>query len=179
MQYTLILKPCLKTRRKITATKKRLEKLYGYTGSLSNKGVHITMAYLKNSQFLYADSIKTLCESTSPFTFEIGNVDYFEKIKKGKTSYIVFLNVIPSREMCEFHARLLEALGNNTTETGKFIPHITLMRKNVTGHNLPEILEFSENLKINCKFLAGHLILGKRRSENSRWHFEHIEFHKI
>ncbi|NOL59959.1 2'-5' RNA ligase family protein [Ferroplasma acidiphilum] len=179
MQYTLILKPSLSARRKITAKKKRLEKLYGYTGSLSNKGVHITMAYLRNSRFLDVNPIITLCGKTAPFTYEMGEVGYFEKVRKGKISYIVFLNVIPSPEMYEFHEGLIKALGDNTTEVGKFIPHITLIRKNVNENNLNEIVKFCENLKIDCKFLSTYLILGKRSSEYSRWHFEHIDFHKI
>jgi len=179
MQYTLILKPSLRTRREITTMKKRLEKIYGYTGSLSNKGVHITMAYLRNSQFLDIEPIKILCGTTTPFTFEIGNIGYFEKIKKEKISYIIFLNVIPSRAMEEFHAKLLKALGDNTTESGKFIPHITLIRKNVNSENIKQILAIVDNFKIDCKFDANYLILGKRSSETSRWHFEHIDFHKI
>jgi 2'-5' RNA ligase len=179
MQYTLILKPSLGARRKITTMKKRLEKIYGYTGSLSNKGVHITMSYLRNSQFLDIEPIKILCESTSPFSFEIGDTGYFEKIKKEKISYIVFLNVLPSKRMEEFHSKLLKALGDNTTEAGKFIPHITLIRKNVNDENIKNILAAVSNLKIECTFEANYLILGKRSSETSRWHFEHINFHKI
>ena len=178
MQYTIILKPCTKTRRKITAVKKHLEALYGYTGSLSNKGVHITMAYLRNSQFLDVPSVKTVCESTKPFTFELGSTGYFEKIRNNKKSYVVFYRVITSPEMDEFHKRLVKALGDNSSDTGKFIPHITLIRKNVHEGNIKEILNLTENSKISCEFLCKYLILGKRSSQNSRWHFEHLDFRK-
>jgi 2'-5' RNA ligase len=179
MQYTLILKPSEKTRRKITRIKKRLETKYGYTGSLSSKGVHITMAYLKNPWVIDISSIERLCIGTLPFTFTIGGPDYFEKIKNGIKSYIVYYRVIPSREMEEFHEKLVKSLGNNSMDAGKFVPHITLIRKNVDDKKLDEILSWTKNIKIDCQFMSNYLIVGKRLSQNGRWNFDHIYFRKI
>ncbi|WP_337860002.1 2'-5' RNA ligase family protein [Ferroplasma sp.] len=179
MQYTLILKPDLKTRRKITYKKKKLQNLYGYTGSLSNKGVHITMVYFKNSQFLDIAPVKRLCKDTMPFSFKISGIDYFERIKKDKKSYIVFYKVILSIQMEKFHKSLINAMDGNSTDSGKFVPHITLIRKNVNDDNIDNILNMARNSKIDNEFLCRYLILGKRSSENSRWHFEHLDFRKI
>jgi 2'-5' RNA ligase len=179
MQYTLILKPPEKIRRRITEIKKHLENIYGYTGSLSCKGVHITMAYLPNPESLDIISVKRMCENVSPFHFTMSGTGYFEKEKNGKKSYIVYLNVIPSPEMVTFHSMLVEALNLNAMDTGRFVPHITLIRKNVDEQRLYEILKFARNLNMAGCFQANYLILGKRKKQNNHWHFEHLNFSKI
>jgi 2'-5' RNA ligase len=179
MQYTIIIKPDLRIRNKITYVKKKLEHVYGYTGSLSHKGVHITMVYFRNSQFLDLEPVKRICEATYPFSYKINGIDYFEKIKRDKKTYIVFYKVIPSFEMKKFHERLIEAMGDNSTDTGTFVPHITLIRKNVYEDNLADILNMVKKYYMDTRLSCEYLILGKRSSQISRWHFEHLDFHKI
>ncbi len=179
MQYTLILKPPEKIRKRITRIKKNLEARYGYTGSLSCKGVHITMVYLKNPQFLDISSIKRICDNVSPFYFTIDGTDYFEREKNGKKSYIIYLKVTPSLEMMQFHSILMNVLRSNSLDTDKFIPHLTLIRKNVDEQRLNEINKIISNLYIPGRFEAKYLILGKRKKQNTHWYFEHLNFSKI
>ena len=179
MQYTLILKPPEKIRNRITRIKRNLESIYGYTGSLSCKGVHITMAYLKNPEVLDITSLKRICGTIYPFYFTIDDTGYFEREKDGKKSYIVFLRVIPSPEMVKFHSMLMHSLELNSMDTDRFVPHITLIRKNVDGYRLNEIMKFTHNLNVSGRFQAKYLILGKRRKQNTHWHFEHLNFSKI
>jgi 2'-5' RNA ligase len=179
MQYTLILKPPVNIRSRITRIKKNLESVYGYTGSLSCKGVHITMAYLKNPEFMDVYALERICETTAPFYYNIDGASYFQKEKNGKKSYIVYLSVIPSPEMVTFHSMLIKSLAPNTMDTERFVPHITLIRKNVDDHRLNKIMEYAGNLNVAGHFQAKYLILGKRKKQNTHWHFEHFDFSKI
>ncbi len=179
MQYTLILKPPEKIRNRITRIKRNLEARYGYTGSLSCKGVHITMMYLKNPESLDINSVKRICGAIYPFYFAIDGTGYFEREKGGKKSYIVFLRVIPSLEMVKFHSMLMHSLELNSMDTEMFLPHITLIRKNVDEYNLNEIMRFISNLNVSGSFQAKYLIVGKRKKQNTHWHFEHLNFSKI
>ncbi|WMT51988.1 MAG: 2'-5' RNA ligase family protein [Ferroplasma sp.] len=179
MQYTLILKPPINIRNRITRIKKNLEALYGYTGSLSCKGVHITMAYLRNPESLDINAVEMICKSTSPFYFDIGGAGYFQKEKNGKKSYIVYLSVIPSPEMVAFHSMLVRSLDLNAMDRGIFVPHITLIRKNVDGTRLNGIMEYVKNLNVGGHFYSEYLIMGKRKKQNTHWHFEHFDFSKI
>ncbi len=49
-------------------------------------------------------------------------------------------------------------------------------RKPINCYNYAK--DLTENSKISSEFLCKYLILGKRSSQNSRWHFEHLDFRK-
>ncbi|MEM0139955.1 MAG: 2'-5' RNA ligase family protein [Ferroplasma sp.] len=179
MYYTLIIKPDESIRRRVTAIKKKLENLYGYTGALSPKGVHITMAYLKNPSTIDYEGVKNLCNETAPFYMNIGSIGYFARTKKDIESYIIYLKVMPSPEMSEFHSRLIEIIRNNSNDAGEFVPHLTLIRKNVNREKLEDIMYMLSATNFNCRTRISYLTIGKHKSMNSGWNFRRLYFNKI
>ncbi|WP_175266743.1 2'-5' RNA ligase family protein [Acidiplasma cupricumulans] len=87
MYYTLIVKPGLKTRRRVTLLKKRISNEYGYIGTLSNKGVHITLAYLKDYRHLDMDKVYNVCKNIKAFNIGFDGLDYFQREKNGRILY--------------------------------------------------------------------------------------------
>ncbi len=179
MYYTVIIKPDKNIRDKITYMKKKLENKYGYTGTLSNKGVHITLLYLKNYNKLCIDKIIKVCNETKELTVKIGNIDYFEKTKNDKKYYIVYINVIPSKELIIFHKKLNIALGKNAFINDEFVPHFSLVRKNVDGNRLNNIMNDLKNFNIDKEVKINHILIGRRSDMNKRWNFKRVYFNKI
>ncbi len=179
MYYTVIIKPDKNIRNKITYIKKKLEKKYGYTGTLSNKGVHITLLYLKNYNRLCIDKIIKVCNETDKISMKIGNINYFEKIKNDKKYYIIYINIIPSNEFIMFHNKLSLELSDNVFLNDKFIPHFSIVRKNVDENKLYNIMNDLKDFSINKEVEINHILIGKRSDMYKRWNFKRIYFNKV
>ncbi len=179
MYYTVIIKPDINIRNKITYIKNKLEKKYGYTGTLSNKGVHITLLYLKNYNKLCVDKIIKVCNETKELTMKIDSINYFERIKNDKKYYIVYINVIPSEELKIFHDKLSLELKENVFINDKFIPHFSLVRKNVDDNRLNDIINDLKDFNIDKDVIINHILIGKRSDMDKRWNFKRIYFNKI
>ncbi len=176
MYYTLILKPDISLRRKITYIKKKISKKYGYTGSLSNKGVHATLVYLKNYNKLCIDKIYKICNETESFNIKLSGMDYFERIKNDKKYYIIYLKIVSSKDFIKFHNNLTNELKDNIYDSPEFIPHFTIARKNIYEKEFHEIIDEYRNFDLNLNLKIDYIYLGKRSDMFKRWNFKKIYF---
>ncbi|WP_287954939.1 2'-5' RNA ligase family protein [Acidiplasma sp.] len=176
MYYTLIVKPGLKTRRRVTSLKKRISNEYGYIGTLSNKGVHITLAYLKDYRHLDMDKVYNVCKNIKAFNIGFDGLDYFQREKNGRIFYIVYLKVIYSYEFRRLHDLINNALKDNVINSSEFVPHLSIARKNIHDDELNKILQKYKNFKLDYEEKIDHILIGRRSSMEKRWNFKRVYF---